>query len=154
LGQKKPVKRPVSPGFPRGCPEEHATCSHKSVKSCGPAVCGNSFGNGFDQTTFGKAAQAFSALVVFPVASSYQSNDLHLGLRMAISKLSLGLILLSTLLVLAQEQSIQANERETARAALSDAKDDLKKNYRPGGQRRHSTCHVTIVQLTLRVSPR
>lgn len=35
--------------------------------------------NGFHQTTFGKAVQAFSALALFPVASNYQSNDLALG---------------------------------------------------------------------------
>lgn len=35
--------------------------------------------NGFHQTTFGKAVQAFSALALFPVASNYQNNDLLLG---------------------------------------------------------------------------
>jgi hypothetical protein len=35
--------------------------------------------NGFHQTTFGKAVQAFSALALFPVASNSQSNQIALG---------------------------------------------------------------------------
>lgn len=44
-------------------------------------------------------------------------------------KLSLGLFLVATLLVTAQEQPIQADERATVRAMLSDIKDDIKNNY-------------------------
>lgn len=47
---------------------------------------------------------------------------------MLYSRLVIGLVMMPALLA-AQEQPIQGNERETARAMLSDVKDELKANY-------------------------
>jgi hypothetical protein len=50
-------------------------------------------------------------------------------LTVANSKLLIGLVLLATVLVTAQEQPIQERERAAVREMLSEVKADLKNNY-------------------------